>query len=279
MIHLGGLAVHASALRPHSSAISIQITQQRIQHGRPFETLPPGSYWHPIRGMLCIGRSKTEIEFSLHTSLCECLESWSISVTNSFGKCWYQILQRLRHIAIPATLPWQLWHWISEFPQMDVAGWDHEGDSSFSKASSTSKESKEPSAKMCQLPQVPNVPRHDIATLATLLLRCLRSKGSNIQMDRGESGYAETHPSHHPKRNWDVRPSHLHLICISEVHLLNEHVIALLAQVLQDMYLMAVGNGFAKYYACWILLDIASLLCSELLWKSPGSARFLPSSA
>jgi hypothetical protein len=35
--------------------------------------VPPGSYWHPIRGVLCIGRSKAEIEFSLHTSLCECL--------------------------------------------------------------------------------------------------------------------------------------------------------------------------------------------------------------
>ena len=49
--------------------------------------------------------------------------------------------------------------------------------------------------------------------------------------------------------------SHLHLVCISEIHLLNEHVITLLAQVLQDMNMLAVGNGFAKVYDCQILLS------------------------
>lgn len=110
-------------------------------------------------------------------------------------------------LAIPATLPWQLWHWISEFPQMDdvrILQAALKRRMGLGRREAHQNNQVHSSAKMCQLPQdlqVPNVPRHNIATLATLLLRCLRSEGSHIQVDMVESGYAEIHSSHHPKRN------------------------------------------------------------------------------
>ena len=97
-------------------------------------------------------------------------------------------------LAIPATLPWQLWHWISEFPQMDVRILQAALKRRMGLGREAHQNNQVPRcANYHKIHKIHNVPRHNIATLATLLLRCLRSEGSHIEVDMVESGYAEIH--------------------------------------------------------------------------------------